>query len=281
MPAWTYGELRTLGATRGMIRAAVTRGALGHPHRDVYVPASDRLIDRLDALCRLLPPYAAIGFHTAAELHGFGVVRCDPVHVMVPAGRPFPVIKGVATHQSVLAFTPVEVAGIPCVSGARCAVDLARVARRPDALAVLDAALRSGVATPDALAAEVVRHDGLRGVRQARHLVPLADPRAECRQESHLRLVLLDGRLPAPEPQLWVADDWGGQRFRLDLGWRERRVGAEYDGASHLDRDRLRHDRDRHNWLETCGWRMRYFTDRDLYRRPSYIVATMRAALAM
>jgi hypothetical protein len=42
----------------------------------------------------------------------------------------------------------------------------------------------------------------------------------------------------------------------------------------------MRNDRERHNWLETRGWRMRSFTDRDLYRRPGLIVATMRAALA-
>ncbi|WP_245718710.1 DUF559 domain-containing protein [Micromonospora rhizosphaerae] len=158
-------------------------------------------------------------------------------------------------------------------------MDLARAVRRPDALPLLDAVLRAGLAHPDDLQAEVCRHGGLKGVRQARELVRLADGRAECRQESQLRLVLLDGGLPAPEPQIWVYDSEGVGRYRLDLGYRAKRIGIEYDGVSHLDRDRLRHDRDRANWLDAQGWTMRYFTDRDLYRRPSHVVATIRAAL--
>ncbi|MGC1209649.1 MAG: DUF559 domain-containing protein [Micromonospora sp.] len=174
---------------------------------------------------------------------------------------------------------PVILEGVPCVPLARCAVDLARGARRLNALPLLDAVLRAGMAHPDDLQAEVCRHVGLKGVRQARELVLLADGRAECRQESQLRLVLIDGGLPAPEPQIWVYDSAGFGRYRLDLGYRARKIGIEYDGVSHLDRDRLRHDRDRANWLDAQGWTIRYFTDRDLYRRPHYIIATIRAAL--
>ncbi|MEK8108019.1 DUF559 domain-containing protein [Micromonospora sp. M12] len=63
--------------------------------------------------------------------------------------------------------------------------------------------------------------------------------------------------------------------YRLDLGYRRHRVGVEYDGSSHLDRVRLRHDRARTNWLAANGWRMRHFTDQDLYRRPSQIIRTL------
>ena len=66
--------------------------------------------------------------------------------------------------------------------------------------------------------------------------------------------------------------------YVLDLADVEHRIGVEYDGSSHLDRNRLRDDRARHNWLESHGWRMRYFTDRDLYRRADYILRTVRAA---
>jgi len=280
MQASRYQEVRSTGVSRRRLRTELALGTIVRLHRDLYVPPDATLIDRLRALRRLLPSYACIAANTAADLHGFGVVPSDAVHIVVPAGMPFPDIKGVATHQAVVPFEPVELFDLPCVPAVRCAIDLARTTRRSDALAMLDAALRSNATTAEELGLEVARHARLRGIRQARELIALADPRAECRQESHLRLVLLDAKLPAPEPQLWIPDDWGDPRFRLDLGWRERRVGAEYDGASHLDRDRMRNDRERHNWLETHGWRMRYFTDRDLYRRPALIVATMRAALA-
>ncbi|MFI9643915.1 endonuclease domain-containing protein [Micromonospora sp. NPDC051925] len=200
--------------------------------------------------------------------------------MIVPAGGRVPQIRGVVAHQSVLAVPdPVLVAGLPCAPAERCAVDLARTLPRMDALPFLDLCLRTGVCRPEELCAELARHARLRGVGQARQLVRLADPRAECRQESQLRLVLIDGGLPAPEPQLWVPDEAGFLRYRLDLGYRRLRIGIEYDGLSHLDRDRLRHDRTRMNWLSAQGWRMRHYTALDLYHHPSRITTQIAALL--
>lgn len=276
-------DLRAEGWGRGKVEYAVRAGTLRRVARGALLEGSGQptIVDLLKALFLVLPPAAVVAFHTAAKLHGFGVLPSRRPHILVPAGSAIPDIRGVATHQAVLPVgDPVDVHGLPCVPPPRCAVDLARTCRRPDAIAVLDAALRSGACTTESLTAELARHDGLRGVRQARELVTIADPRAECRQESHLRLVLIDGRLPVPQPQVWVYDQWGEPRYRLDLGYERLRVGGEYDGQSHLDRDRMRSDRERHNWLASHGWTMRYFTDVDLYRRQPYIVATMREALA-
>lgn len=278
-----YAQLRARGWSRGRIEYARQTGTLQPVVRGAMVrgPGNPGLLGRLRALFLVLPPAAVLGFHTAAQLYGFGAVTSRRPHIVVPAGTPAPDIRGVATRQAVLPVgEPVRVAGLPCVSPDRCAIDLARTCGRLDAIAVLDAALRSGWCTFDSLTVEVGRHDGLRGVRQARRLVPLADGRAECRQESQLRLTLIDGKLPAPEVQLWVCDDWDDPVYRLDLGYGSLRVGAEYDGVSHLDRARMRVDRQRHNWLAARGWTMRYFTDVDLYHRRSYVVATMREAIA-
>lgn len=278
-----YTDLRADGWGRGRVEHAVRSGALHRVARGALLSGigEPTLVDKLQALFLVLPPAAVIGFHTAAELYGFGVLRSRRPHIVVPAGTPVPDIRGVATHQAVVPIgAPVVVAGLPCVPPDRCAIDLARTSRRLDSIAILDAALRSGRCSSQSLAEELWRHDGLRGVRQARELVPLADPRAECRQESQLRLVLIDGLLAVPQVQIWVDDEWGEPRYRLDLGYEELKVAGEYDGSSHLDRDRMRGDRHRHNWLASRGWVMRYFTDVDLYRRPPYIVATMRDAIA-
>ncbi|MEU7839736.1 DUF559 domain-containing protein [Micromonospora sp. NPDC049114] len=262
------------------IRTRLGREELLRVRRGVYVDQPCDEDDELRALMLRLPDEAMLARQSAARRHGFGVLREDLVHVQLPASVPKPRLPGVVVHRTVLPVRPVLVRGLPCVPAARCAVDLARAARRLDALPVLDAALRSGVVSQDDLLAEVSAHAALRGVRQARSLIALADGRAECRQESQLRLILIDGGLPPPEPQLWVTDRFGIRLYRLDLGYRERRVGVEYDGLSHLDRDRLRHDRERVNWLDAAGWRMRYFTDRDLYRRPHHVIATVRTALS-
>jgi very-short-patch-repair endonuclease len=223
---------------------------------------------------------AVVGFHTAAALHGFGVVDSDSIHVVVPIGGPFPQRPGIVVHQSGLAVAPTAlVAGIPCTAPARTAIDLARALPRPRALAVLDACLYCGSCGLDELMAEVALHRGRRGFRQALALVPRADGRSQCAQESHLRLVVHDAGLVMFEPQVQVPDQYGEPLFVIDLADRRLRVAAEYDGSSHLDRRRLRHDRRRHNYLSSRHWRMRYFTDEELYRRPESIPAILRAAL--
>ncbi len=80
-------------------------------------------------------------------------------------------------------------------------------------------------------------------------------------------------------PQYAVEDEYGWPRYRLDLADPKRKVAAEYDGSSHLGRPSLRRDRDRHNWLDERGWRMRYFTDANLYRGPQGIIRSLQAAL--
>jgi very-short-patch-repair endonuclease len=275
-------RVRDLPDSRRAIQWARAKGRVVSPFHGTYVsaPGTVDLLDHLHAAALILPPAAVLTHHTAALLHGFGVVPADAVHVALPAGVAMPRRQGITAHAAVLPFDDVrEIFGLPVLAPARCAVDLARTLPRPDALAVLDAALRAEACTVDDLTAEVERHERLRGVRRARELVCLATPFAECRQESHLRLVLHDARLPRPVPQLTVVDECGVARCRIDLAYEEEQVGVEYDGVSHLDRHRMRDDRQRHNWLETRGWRMRYFTDIDLYRTPLALVTTVRRAL--
>ncbi len=258
----------------------VRTGRATRAHRGTYLVGSDPtdLLDRVRAALAVCGPHAVIGHHTAALLLGFGVLDSAAIHVVVPAGTAFPQRPGIATHQCVVPLPePATVRGVPCTPAARCAIDLARMVRRRDVLAVLDAALRTGACDAESLSAELARHDRLRGIKQARDLVPLADPRAPCRQESQLRLTLYEGGLRGFQPQFPVMDD-GYARYYLDLADPVTRVGVEYDGSSHLDRQRMRRDRFRHNWLDGHGWRMRYFTDRDLYGDPASIVDTVRAA---
>jgi hypothetical protein len=122
--------------------------------------------------------------------------------------------------------------GLPCAPPARCAVDLARDSDQFEALSVLDAALFSRSCRVEDLAKEVVRHRRLRGVRKVRDLVPLADSRAECRQESHLRLLLYESGVRGLTPQVGVPDEYGRIRYRIDLADETAHVGVEYDGSS-------------------------------------------------
>jgi very-short-patch-repair endonuclease len=284
--ATRYRALRNSGIGEGTIRGRVDRGQLWRPFNDTYLSmATARQLPhvRLRALLVRLPPAALICRQSAALLHGFSDFVAEPaddrVHVLLPAGVSRPRLRGVIVHETALPAEPCLVGDVTCTSPARTAVDLARTSVRMDALPVLDGALRVARCDLEELASEVALHFGLPGVAKLRALLQLADAGSQCRQESQLRLIAMDGGLPRPQTQIRVLDGSFITRYVIDLGWEESRVGAEYDGRSHLTAKRAQHDRERHNWLAARGWRMRYFTAVDIYRRPQHVVAVLRHAL--
>jgi hypothetical protein len=218
--------------------------------------------------------------HTAAELHGFGVL-IDPVtHVAVPGATPYLHRADLWPHQLVLGESDLTRlrCGTVATTAERTAVDLARTVARLDALPVLDAALAAGACTQEALVGEAARHTRLRGVRQARELIALACEGPESPPESRLRLLCRDAKLPPPTVQLAVSD--GRARRWIDLGWEDAMVGLEYDGEVHDGPDRRRSDRRRHNWFQDLGWTMFYATDLDVYGNAMPLLGKVAAAVA-
>jgi hypothetical protein len=207
--------------------------------------------------------------HTAAELHGFGVLDDVVTHVAVRPDEPCARRAELWPHQ--LALAADDLVRLRCgalaTTADRTAIDMARTLPRIDVLPVLDAALAAGVCTSESLAGELDRHAGLRGVRQARELVPLSDLAPESPQESRLRLRCHDAGLPPPSLQFPVRDSRGRVRRWLDMAWEEVKVALEYDGEDgHAGRENLRSDRRRHNFLQDDGWAMFYANDLDVYR---------------
>jgi len=136
----------------------------------------------------------------------------------------------------------------------RTALDLACGAGREWAVAACDHLLRVTALDPAHVMAEAQRVRGRRGIRQAREVARLLDPRSESPRESLLRVHMVDFGLPRPTAQLVVLDPRGCFVARLDFGWEEECVGIEYDGDHH--REAATHSRDlgRHNRLRELGW---------------------------
>ncbi|MGY1608927.1 hypothetical protein [Geodermatophilus sp. SYSU D00700] len=221
---------------------------------------------------------------TAAQLWGFDVHADVPpparqLHFLGPPDLDNRRLRGLQVHPSSLGTDDaVRRRGVWCTPPARTACDVVRLGAPVDALATLDSALRSGWCTRDELGVACARQWGLRGVVRLRGLVPLADGGAESPMESRMRWRFLVAGLPVPRVQVEVRD--GGRRHRLDLGWEDHLVGAEFDGLeAHMTRSQLAADRDRHNWLTERGWRLLHFTAVDVYRQHERMVATARRHL--
>src|SRR3712207_3591345 len=259
----------------GRGRRARWRGVLA----GADLPACPVLQGRAAALA--VGPDLVACHSTAALLWDFDVLGSDVLHFLGPPQLVNRRLPGVQVHPSNLGTDDaVLVDGLWCTSAARTACDVVRLAAPIDGLATLDAALRSAWCTREQLAAAAAEQAGLRGVVRLRELVPHASAGAESPMESRMRWRFIDGGLPAPEVQVRVIGD--GRSHYLDTGWRDARVGAEFDGLeAHMDRHQLTADRDRHNWLTERHWTLLHFTAVDVYRRPERMVDTVARHLGI
>ncbi|MGY1783281.1 hypothetical protein [Geodermatophilus sp. SYSU D01036] len=213
------------------------------------------------------------------DVHADSPARDRVLHFLGPPDLDNRRLRGLQVHPSSLGTDDaVRRDGVWCTPPARTACDVVRLGDPVDALATLDAALRSGWCTRDELAEACARQRGLRGVVRLGALVPLADAGAESPMESRMRWRFLVAGLPVPRVQVEIGDR--GRRHRLDLGWEGHLVGAEFDGLeAHMTRSQLAADRDRHNWITERGWRLLHFTAVDVYRQHERMVETARRHL--
>jgi hypothetical protein len=283
-----FTRAQALGACSGPeVRSHLRRGQWRRtPWRGVYVDAE--LPDELPLLIRAAA--LALGgdlvacHSTAAALWGFDLrdpagARAGELHFLGPADLDNRALAGVRVHPSSLGTEDAVLrAGVWCTPPERTACDVVRLGAPVDALATLDAALRSETCRIDQLVAVRERQRGLRGVVLLGSVLPWADPRAESPMESRMRWRFLSAGLPAPDLQVEVRGD--GRLHRLDTGWRDARVGAEFDGLeAHMTARQLAADRDRHNWLGERGWVLSHFTAVHVYRRHEEMVETVARQL--
>jgi hypothetical protein len=163
---------------------------------------------------------------SAAALHGAKWIDPSlPPELYRRKGKP---AAGILIHRDELRDDERQLLrGVPLTTPARTAFDLGRQPGRTVALIRVDALANATALRPAAIEGLIKRHPGVRGLRQPRGVVDLMDSGAESPQETRTRLVLVDAGLPRPQTQIAV------DRWRIDMGWEEFKVGVEYDGEQH------------------------------------------------
>lgn len=255
------------------LEVAVRAGTVIRVRRGVYALQTPDVATRLAALDLACGTRVVACLQTAAEMYGFCTETHDRLHILDPAIRMRP-SPDVMVHQRVGAPLKV-VQGRLVTAPAWTAIELARTLRRPRALAVLDAALRSGACSADELDAVLREQKGRRGIVKVRGLLPHADGRAESPMESEARLVFIDGGLPRPELQFEIVD-LHGKLWRVDFAWPASNVVAEYDSLQwHANPDGWKHDRIKAARLQECGWTTVTMVVDDIRKHPSELVSRM------
>lgn len=264
---FTSGDARKSGIHSAELSWLCAEGYLRRPVKGVYVAAQveDSLELRAAVLRLVVPEDAVITDRTAGWLLGAPMVLAPGEHVVVPRVCVFVNRKGArlrndlsrSGQRTLRPDDVTEVLGLQVTTPIRTACDLGRLLSRDSAFAALDAMLALGVFTREELQEAAHRFRRMRGVRQLRGFVVLADGRSQSPGESIVRLRWID-LLTVPPPQLQIEVVRPGQwSYWLDLGVEELLFAVEYDGEQWHRRtpEQRARDRKRRDWLrDERGW---------------------------
>lgn len=162
----------------------------------------------------------AFSHATAALVHGFSVSYnlLNPIHFITETSGGGQAVEGLRHHRS-KSLKSEAVGGIKVTPATQTVADCLRALPLPSAIAIGDSALRSGRIGRQNLANCLASAKGARGIRRARQIAELLDPRAESGGESFVRGRLIelgfavhDIQMPVPDPEA----SWR-QPFRLDI----------------------------------------------------------------
>ena len=248
-------------------------------HPGVYVPRWIELsaVDRARAAWLWSRGSGVVAGLSASALLGSKWVEPNLPAELIHGNRRAPAM--LVVHTDALAPGEiVSVGGMRVTSAARTAFDIGRRLPVDAAVQRIDALMNATGATAVDVEQVIAAHPGVRGLRSLRRTLRLVDAGAASPYETLTRLILVRFGLPRPETQVCVMDH-GAVIAYVDMGWRDARVGVEYDGAQHwTDPKQRRRDIERLADLERLGWIIVRVSS-DMLRTPATVAARARAAL--
>ncbi|MBO0685026.1 MAG: DUF559 domain-containing protein, partial [Candidatus Dormibacteraeota bacterium] len=230
------------------------------------------------ALARVFPAGSVLAGTTAFRLYGLTALAESRPEVILPSAAHAATSAGLVVRK--VRLEPGDVTcrrGVRVTTPLRTCFDLASRLPMVDAVVAIDEALHRRLVSLDGLRQYVARCAGVRGVRQARSVVDLAEPASESPMETRLRCLLVMAGLPRPAAQVSLRDHAGAFIGRPDLYYPEARLAVEYDGNTH--RETLIADNRRQNRLQQAGIKLLRYTAPDVYERSEVIVAEVRTFL--
>jgi hypothetical protein len=265
----------------GLVTIRKLRSQYEALYRNVYVPKGLELTAATRGVAAWLwsgRTATVAGLSAAALLGTRWIDPAQPGELYRRNGKP---VDGIVIHRDELWDDEVgSTHGIPTTTPARTAFDLGRRKGLIRTITHVDALANATNLKAVDVEALIPRHPGVRGVVQLRQVLRLMDGGAESPQETRTRLLLVRSGLPKPETQIVVMDSFNYPFARIDMGYRELKVGIEFDGAQHwTDPAQRTADIDRYAELAALGWRMIRVSSDLLRYRPEVVIARVCIAL--
>jgi hypothetical protein len=212
----------------------------------------------------------------ASAVHGAEWVEADvDIELIHNNTRP---PQGITARNERIADDEFTWAGFPLATPARTAFDLARYAKRDQAIVRMDALMRARPFSVEDVLLLAKRYRGARGVKLLKDVLPLVDGGAASPRETRLRLLFIDAGLPTPATQLPVFGPDGRVLRTVDMAWEEFMIIVEYDGDQHrTSREQYVKDHRVIPVIESLGWIVIRVIKED---RPDDVVRRTRNAMA-
>ncbi|WP_094294386.1 hypothetical protein [Mycobacterium neumannii] len=247
----------------------------------VWVPRGAELsaVDRARAAWLWSRRRGVLAGLSASAIHGSKWIESDVPAELVLSNRRPP--KQIMVHSDTPLPEEIEMAHrMPVTTPERTAFDLGRRLPLDEGVQRIDALMNATDLKPADVDEVAQRHPGVRGLRQLRRTLELVDGGAESPYESLSRLLLIQAGFPRPETQIRVLDGSGRVVARIDLGWRQYRVGVDFEGAHHWTDPRQRTaDAERYWLLPRLGWNDIRLTSGMLHNQPRVFLERVGEAL--
>lgn len=289
-------QLRSRGMTAQSLRRDVQSGTLLRIRPGFFVEKAAAELDRADRhLLSVLAANAALdrpvfSHASAALIHGLPDWRLPlrKVSVSEESTKSGSRSSEIAIAHRVPDLTDhiTSVDGLLVTSPERTVTDVALTTKRDTSVSLADGALRSGLVSPDSLAASLENASGRHGIKRARDAMSLVDAKCESVAETLSRLTFLDHDLPIPETQVEIRNHHGVLVARVDFFWPEFGVIGECDGFGKYfngrtpteTREQLVKEKDRDAELVALGYRVIHWHWRDIME-PARLAALIRRVL--
>jgi len=280
---------------RNTLEKAVRAGTLQRLRRGAYGPAvesEDRYVrervrarQQMHAIARQLDGPLWFSHDSAALLHRLPLERVPSrTHLVRPGRASARADQTIVRHRVAVAEPDTTmVDALPSTTLLRTAVDCAMTMPDLGAFMVLDRVLAEPGLRAQ-IADRLEEQRGASGSAKARWRLDRADGRAESAGETTTRVVLMRLGVRVPDLQIEVATDIG--QFRIDMGWRDLKIGIEFDGKVKYTRmadgdpaEAVFQEKRRQDALEREGWILIRVVWADL-ARPGRLLAEVHRRLA-
>jgi hypothetical protein len=273
---FTRGEALGAGLTdvelAGTTYQQVFRGV--HLHATV----APSLVMRSLAALTVAPAGSVVTHHTAARLWDGIPPDSSDIHLTMPAANR-PKIVGIRPHRVKTMPPFVKRRGLPVTSPERTFLDMGRCSDLVDLVVLGDSLVRSGTTTPERLRDAAKDWGGTHRALVVRAASFVRD-RVDSPMESRLRMLIVLAGLPEPVVNFEVVDVEGRVEYRIDLAFPDQRVGIEFDGRHHIEREgQWEGDLLRREDLEARDWKFVVVLGSQVYGQPGAVLSRIVAAM--